>query len=253
LIAFLNSGNKFAEYAPTGHNYKDHMAKKQESNPFSLLLELMSLLPWWAGVSAAVISYFVLHALAKPAVATAVDVQNIGAFVTGALWRSIAHVGQYLVPPVCLMGAAASAWKRYERKKLIGDAVQSDTADALADMTWQEFEMLVGEAFRLDGFRVEERGGASADGGVDLVLRKDSEKFLVQCKQWRAFKVGVSVVRELYGVMAATGAAGGFVVTSGTFTYDAIKFAEGRNVILVDGPILFDMIKQARSGAPSST
>ena len=38
------------------------------------------------------------------------------------------------------------------------------------------------------------------------MLRKDREKFLVQCKQWKAFKVGVTVVRELYGVMAAHGA-----------------------------------------------
>jgi len=77
---------------------------------------------------------------------------------------------------------------------------------------------------------------------VDLVLtrpgKNGGEKFLVQCKQWRAFKVGVDVVRELYGVMAARGATGGFVVTSGRFIEDAIKFASGRNVALVDGPKL---------------
>ena len=65
------------------------------------------------------------------------------------------------------------------------------------------------------------------DGGIDLVLSKGSEKFLVQCKQWKAFKVGVTVVRELYGVMAAKGAAGGFVVSSGRFTDDATAFASG--------------------------
>ena len=32
------------------------------------------------------------------------------------------------------------------------------------------------------------------------------EKFLVQCKQGKAYIVGVDVVRELYGVMAAKGA-----------------------------------------------
>jgi restriction system protein len=79
-----------------------------------------------------------------------------------------------------------------------------------------------------------------------LALTKGSEKFLVQCKQWKAFKVGVDVVRELYGVMAAKGATGGFVVTSGRFTDDAKAFADGRNVQLVDGPKLFAMIKQAK-------
>ena len=80
----------------------------------------------------------------------------------------------------------------------------------------------------------------------DLALTKGNEKFLVQCKQWKAYKVGVDVVRELYGVMAAKGATGGFVVTSGRFTDDAKAFAEGRNVQLVDGPKLFAMIKQAK-------
>jgi restriction system protein len=78
------------------------------------------------------------------------------------------------------------------------------------------------------------------------VLTKGGEKFFVQCKQWKAFKVGVDVVRELYGVMAAKGATGGFVVTSGRFTDDAKAFADGRNVQLVDGTKLFAMIKQVK-------
>lgn len=56
-------------------------------------------------------------------------------------------------------------------------------------------------------------------------VRKGSELHLVQCKQWKAFKVGLDVVRQLYGVMAARGAAGGFVVTSGTFTVPASRSA----------------------------
>ena len=127
----------------------------------------------------------------------------------------------------------------------------SKGADALNGMSWREFELLVGEAFRLQGYTVTELGGAGADGGVDLVLRKGNEKFLVQCKQWKAFKVGVDVVRELYGVMAAQGAAGGFVITSGTFTADAKAFAEGRNVKLVDGPELFGLLKQAKGSGQS--
>lgn len=126
---------------------------------------------------------------------------------------------------------------------------ESEAVDALHQISWQEFEITLSEAFRLDGFRVEERGGAGADGGIDLVLYREREKFLVQCKQWKAYQVGVSVVRELYGVMAAQGATGGFVVTSGRFTKDAVEFAEGRNVVLIDGAILFDMIKHAKSAS----
>ena len=134
---------------------------------------------------------------------------------------------------------------------MVVDVAQSKATGALDGMSWRKFEMLVGEGFRLQGYQVTESGGGGPDGGVDLTLAKGGEKFLVQCKQWRALKVGVDVVRELYGVMAARGATGGFVVTSGRFTDDAIKFASGRNVRLMDGPALHTMLRQASSAADS--
>lgn len=92
------------------------------------------------------------------------------------------------------------------------------------------------------GFTVIENGGGGADGGIDLVLKKEGEVFLVQCKQWRAYKVSVNVVRELLGVMVTKGAVGGFVVTSGIFTSKARSFAKGQNIELIDGSMLTAMI-----------
>jgi len=46
--------------------------------------------------------------------------------------------------------------------------------------------------------------------------------------------------------MTAEGAAGGFVVTSGTFTEQAREFARGRNIDLVDGTELLDIIHMVR-------
>ena len=92
-----------------------------------------------------------------------------------------------------------------------------------------------------------EKGGASPDGGVDLILARGTERFLVQCKQWRAQQVPVTIVRELYGVMAAQHAAGGYVVTSGRFTRDAIAFAQGRNIELLDGEALEKLLGTAKN------
>ena len=176
--------------------------------------------------------------------------------VTQTLWKTLAGVGQYILPILCMAGAGMSAWRRRARQNLVTDVAQSKATDALDGMSWREFELLVGEGFRLQGYQVVETGGGGADGGVDLVLTKPGknggEKFLVQCKQWRAFKVGVDVVRELYGVMAARGATGGFVVTSGRFTDEAVSFASGRNVNLVDGPKLHGLIRQAKAGIDRS-
>jgi restriction system protein len=223
------------------------MARRKKTTFLEDLIDLVALLPWWLGVVLAIVSYFVLHALSGPDVPAPANLNQIGATLVHVVWKAFATAGQYLLPFACLIGAATSAWQRRKRSKLVSHVADSDAADALHGMSWQEFEITVSEAFRLDGFRVEERGGAGADGGIDLVLYREREKFLVQCKQWKAYQVGVGVVRELYGVMAAQGAAGGFVVTSGRFTKDAVEFAEGRNVVLIDGAILFDMIKHAKS------
>jgi restriction system protein len=212
-------------------------------------MDMLALLPWWAGVALALVSYFGLHQVAEQPAALAVQPGQIGALVTQSIWRGLATVGQYALPLICLAGAGMSAWRRRERKQLVANVMAGKAADVLDGMSWQQFERLVGEAFRLQGYRVMETGGGGADGGVDLVLNKDGEKFLVQCKQWRAYKVGVDVVRELYGVMAAKGAAGGFVVTSGRFTAEAMGFADGRNVRLVDGPKLQGLIRQAQGAA----
>ena len=232
------------------------MARRKKTSPIEDVMDLVSMLPWWAGVGLALVSYLLLHAVASQPMVAATQVGQMGAMVTQTLWKTFASVGQYALPIICLAGAGMSAWKRMQRQSLISNVTESPARNALDGMSWQEFEMLVGEGFRIQGYKVVETGGGGADGGVDLVLsrpgRSGAERFLVQCKQWRAFKVGVDVVRELYGVMAASGAAGGFVVTSGEFTVDAIAFASGRNVTLVDGPKLHGLIRQARAAASGS-
>lgn len=217
------------------------MPRRRAGSVFEELAELVAMFPWWLGIGLAIAAYAMLGSLADPAQSSQ-GLRPIQAVVRGA-----ATAGQYAVPLICLLGAALSAWRRAQRRALARDATGSSASSALHGMSWREFEMLVGEAFRMKGFRVQETGGGGPDGGVDLVLRKGSETFLVQCKQWKAFKVGVDVVRELNGLMAARGATGGFVVTSGRFTEDARTFADGRNVTLVDGPRLAAMLGSARS------
>ena len=115
-------------------------------------------------------------------------------------------------------------------------------------MSWREFERLVGEAFRQRGFTVTGFGGPG--GGVDLALVKNGERFLVQCKHWRTQQVGVTVVRELNGVIAAMGAHGGYVVTGGQFTREAREFAQQSKVELINGQALEEWIDGVRSSRP---
>ena len=222
------------------------MAKKKQSTAEDIM-EMVAMLPWWAGVLLAVVSYLVLHQMSVTPKPGSLQPGQIGNFVSRSIFAMLAFYGQFILPVLCLVGALGSFLKRRKRVALVNVVAKSNEADALNGMSWREFELLVGEAFRLQGYTITELGGAQPDGGVDLVLRKGTETFLVQCKQWKAYKVGVEVVRELYGVMASRGAAGGFVITSGSFTADAQAFVKGLNVKLVDGPKLFGLIQQAKS------
>lgn len=211
------------------------------------IMDLVATLPWWLGVLLAVSSYPFFNWLATSGQPSLTQPRDVAGALPGMMIAAASMVLQYVAPVLCLASAGISFVRRKKRQALAAGVTASPSAQSLEGMSWREFEMLVGEAFRLQGYQVQEQGGAQPDGGVDLVLRKGSETWLVQCKQWKAFKVGVDVVRELYGVMAAQGAAGGFVVTSGRFTDDAVAFASGRNVRLVDGPRLFGLLQQARA------
>lgn len=227
--------------------------KNKDAQALKDLFAITAKLPWWAGTLLAIVAYAGLHAYALSEPLTGLAPGQAGQVLAGRMTRILAGIGQYVIPLVLLAGAAASIVGRRKRTALVRGVASGSSSDVLGTMTWQDFELLVGEAFRLRGFSVTETGGGGADGGIDLALRKGGELFLVQCKQWRAYKVSVNVVRELFGVMAAQGATGGFVVTSGIFTADAESFAKGRNIELIDGPALQRIIEEAQAGQPALT
>jgi restriction system protein len=117
----------------------------------------------------------------------------------------------------------------------------------LEDITWENFELLVGEIFRRKGFEVEISSGLGADGGKDLTLRKDGEVRLVQCKFLSAGnKVSVMAMREFYGLVVAENAKRGIFVTTGVYSRDAQEFAEGKPIKLVDRAELEQLMGSVR-------
>jgi restriction system protein len=227
---------------PTPTIKDDCMARKPKS-AFNDMIYLASLLPPWLGLLLALASWFGLHQLSLVEVVPPASGEAPTAMLKATLLKGFATFAQYVVPAIFVLGSLLSLVKRLKRNQLAVQTQARGNASALLDMSWQEFEQLVSEVFRACDYSVSETGGGGADGGVDLELRKGSELSLVQCKQWRAQKVGVETVRELYGVMAARGATGGFVVSAGSFSKDAKAFAEGRNIELLDGDALMQLLE----------
>ncbi|MGE0356576.1 MAG: restriction endonuclease [Burkholderiales bacterium] len=109
--------------------------------------------------------------------------------------------------------------------------------DLLRALEWKRFEILCSNYFEAIGFRTR-RTHAGADGGVDIRLYTEGASapgVFVQCKAWRDRQVGVALVRELFGVMTAESVAEGILVTTSSFSADAVAFAKGKNIHLIDG------------------
>lgn len=203
---------------------------------------LVSRAPWPVGVVLAMLSYMVLNPIAQEIPLQTTSTSDISRTLFSNLGITIAEIGRYVLPLLFLFAALGSYLRRRRDGQIYGSAAATPK-QSIANLSWREFEHLIGEVFRRRGFTATTLAAGGPDGGVDVRLRRDGELHLVQCKHWRARKVPVATVRELYGVMAAQGAAGGFVVTSGEFTSEAIAFAKGRNIELIDGRLLQQILE----------
>ena len=111
-------------------------------------------------------------------------------------------------------------------------------------MSGWEFEELVADVYSRHGFSASVTQ-KTRDGGKDIIATcvqgGITYTSYFQCKQQNA-PVGVSVVRELYGVLERDGIDKGIIVTSSRFTRDAIYEAQqlkGR-IVLID----FEKLKE---------
>jgi len=208
------------------------MARRKKDSTDELL-DLLVESPWWVSILVGFVVFFLMR------------------FV-GALFASDPMAGplavvlsQYAWLSVLFVVPAFVSFLRSSRKRKQLD--RQNSIESIRDLTWKQFEELLGEAYRREGFTVIENPGKGPDGGIDLTLRDGTDTYLVQCKQWRTYKVGVKVVREMLGLVTAHGAAGAIVVTSGVFTKEAWEFAANQPVELVDGDELVELIGGAQT------
>ena len=162
----------------------------------------------------------------------------------------------------------------FAKKKSAATAVETGTADdedLEVDDSWQDqllsilmemspdaFERLAQRLLRESGFNQVEVTGRSGDGGIDghgVVKLQGLLSFHVyfQCKRYRN-TVGSSAVRDFRGALMGR-ADKGLIITTGTFTRDAVSEAtrDGATPIdLIDGPELMDRLKDLGLGVTVS-
>ncbi|MEK9825006.1 MAG: restriction endonuclease [Methylotenera sp.] len=215
------------------------MARRKNDSLVDDLLDFASTISWKVSIPLALISYVGFHYVAGLPLTTPKDLSSISDSIYMAFFVSFSKVLQFIMPFIFIVGAVVSLLKSKQRSKLL-DAQTS--LESIRSMSWQAFELLVGEAFKRKGFDVKENGGGGADGGIDLILTKNGKKSIVQCKRWKTFSIGVPLIRELYGVMVSENANDCIFVSSGNYTAEARLFAENKPIWLIDGSELLKMV-----------
>ncbi|KLD69680.1 restriction endonuclease [Xanthomonas pisi] len=215
------------------------MGRRKKQSGF----EALAALPWSLGFVAGIVAYLGVR-------------YGIGWWFSqqgGMLSQGFAQQADGMFAPlawmllgICWLAALFSYLGARSRRRFLETRT---SLESLAAGGWRQFELLVGEAFRRQGYSVEETGLGGADGGIDLILRKDGRRTLVQCKQWKRQQVGVSVVREMFGLLAHHQAHSVKIACIGTFTKDAERFAEGKPIELIGGEQLLDMIRAVQQKA----
>ena len=136
------------------------------------------------------------------------------------------------------------ALKIFQRKSLLS---RTRTLKKLKKLSWDDFERLCMEFFSKQGWKVKGNEKKGADGGVDIWMRrktflKQKTTAIVQCKRYENALVTVKVVREMYGLMYEYDVDKAYIVTTSRFTKECYKFIDGKNIELIDGENLLQLI-----------
>ena len=117
----------------------------------------------------------------------------------------------------------------------------------LRSIDWFQFEKVIGHVYQKLGYNVTRRGGANPDGGIDLIIQKDGQCAAVQCKQWKAWTVGVRTVREFLGALTDASIQRGKLITLRGYTGEAKQLAEKHSIEIINETGLIQMIESTEA------
>lgn len=201
----------------------------------SSFVEDLILCPWWVSV--------VLAATAWMALRIVLPTIHFSNPFLSALFPVATQFAPFVTLALLAL-AAISGLRAWQNRRILD---RQTGIESMRELPWKTFEDILAEAYRRQGYKVEELLGGGADGGIDLLLGKDGQVVVVQCKQWKSQKtVPVKDVRELYGVMVDRGASAGKFVATTNFSPDAVAFAKGKPIELVDPKALLELVRDVQ-------
>ncbi|WP_127452626.1 restriction endonuclease [Streptomyces sp. B29(2018)] len=163
-------------------------------------------------------------------------------------WGVYAVVPQAVLMLVAVCGAAVERRRRWEERRSRGLRMTLPQLDAVGH---QEFESVIRDLMRRDGFTAE-RVGRGGDDACDVrAVDSDGQIWAVQCKHrrdgWAGKATGVEVLQQVNGTAGPVhGARFAVIVTNGRFSKPAAPWAARHGIRLVDRHVLQQWADQRR-------
>lgn len=173
------------------------------------LFQILSRQPWWLTLLVAVFIFSIMQFIFPP-----------------------------LAPFVALPFAAVAGFLAWRQMRAGISVNAEERLAALRAMPWENFGLVISEAYRRQGYAVEE----SKSAAFDFKLAKKGQITLVQCRRWKVNQVGDAPVRELVAAMEKQNAYNCVCITAGEFSANARDFARGRPVTLLAGAALAELV-----------
>lgn len=130
-------------------------------------------------------------------------------------------------------------------------AVRSGGADAwslelIQALDWKSFGDLCVKYYEAKGYHSEQIR-TRPDGGMDFVLNRKGATggaafAVVHCRSWGWKWISVELLQELRAAQQASGAPLGVLITSTYFSEEAMAFAKGKNIELIAGDKLVELL-----------
>lgn len=143
-----------------------------------------------------------------------------------------------------------NAYPEYSRiKRLIMDIAQDP--ELIYNISSREFEEIIERLFQDEGFETK-LTQRTRDGGRDIIATKyEMGKpivFYIECKRYgKRNRVGVSIVRSLFGVQTSDRINKSILVTTGHVTRDARRFIDDQNTMMsvIDADEIHKLIQRS--------
>ena len=132
------------------------------------LFQILSRQPWWLTLLVAIMIFSVMQLVFPP-----------------------------LAPFIALPFAAVAGYLAWRQMRAGPPANVEERLAALRAMPWENFSLVVSEAYRRQGYTVE----GSTSAAFDFKLAKKGHITLVQCRRWKVSQVGAGYLRALVEAM----------------------------------------------------